>query len=162
MSTRCQIEFYSECPGNSVDAKPDARIYQHSDGYPENMLPELAYLEGVLSKNLPRFGSRLDDPEWCASEFVNQFRLPSDQPYDPMAEQPQTAKPYGPHPGSIYVTQELHSDIAYLYRVTCHAEKWRIDVYLPTFEDYPGSKLLRLEFLEPEPEAPPDAQPPSY
>ena len=51
MSTRCQIEFYD---GEPVDAgEPAARIYKHSDGYPEGILPMLTQVEQVLAKKLP-------------------------------------------------------------------------------------------------------------
>src|SRR5438132_12918772 len=96
MSTRCQIEFYDSVPSGEY-GEPAARIYQHSDGYPGGIIPQLKKLEKVLSKSLPMYGPRNDDHEWAAAEFVSQYR-----------------KPLG---GNIYVTHQLHPDIAFVHFV---------------------------------------------
>ena len=149
MSTRCQIEFYDEPIGNSIDAKPAARIYKHSDGYPEGILPMLKQLEGILSQPLGMYGCRLNDPEWSAAEFVCQFRSCSNESVPKsetvISDYFQDAKARSI--GQIYVTQALHWDIAYLYRVYTvgkKTKKWKVDIYRPTFEPYPGSELVKL------------------
>ena len=109
MSTRCQIEFY---PKNSTE--PYARIYQHFDGYPEEVIPRLRRVEQNLS-DVPQFGNRLDDTGWGAAEFISQFR-----------------KPLG---GDIYVTQYLQDDIEYLYRVVCTPKGYAIRILNGRFQD---------------------------
>jgi hypothetical protein len=111
MSTRAQIEFYDDAPGEF--GNPAARIYQHSDGYPENAeytpLGRLKALEKILAKPAGMYGTRLTDPEWAAAEYINQYREPGS--------------------GGIYVTQNIHGDIEYLYRVICKPKKWEIRVF---------------------------------
>jgi hypothetical protein len=109
MSTRCQIEFYDADPTDA--AEPAARIYKHSDGYPDGVLPLLKTLEKVLAKGNNMYGARLSDPEWAAAEFVSQFR-----------------KKMG---GNIYVTQTIHGDIEYLYRVVCTGKKLEVKIFRP-------------------------------
>lgn len=108
MSTRCNIEFYHDEPGEF--AEPAARIYKHSDGYPEGILPMLKELEETVGQNAGMYGKRTDDPEWCAAEFISKFR------------------PEGG--GNIYVSQQLHGDIDYLYRVIC-GERFKVAVFTP-------------------------------
>ena len=43
------------------------------------------------------YGQRLDDPEWAAAEYITMFRFAMG--------------------GNLYVSQHIHGDIAYLYRV---------------------------------------------
>ena len=143
MSTRCQIEFYSDHPKDVVETHPDARIYKHSDGYPEHIIPMLEKLFEILSRNLPMYGSRENDSEWSAAEFVNEFRYGSSQP----AQDPCKNENYQGY-GNIYVTQNLHPDIEFLYRVTCHSGEWHVDIFEPKFEPYPGDKLVSLEAVE--------------
>lgn len=127
MSTRCQIEFFDD----DTDEKPAARIYQHGDGYPEEILARLKKLEHRLSgkdvslKKVPYpydktkmmwemqriYGPRLHDPEWAAAEYITMFRHAMG--------------------GNIYVTQCLHFDIAYLYRVVCKSEGLQVKVFTP-------------------------------
>src|SRR5579872_3428646 len=99
--TRCNIEFYED-PSASGDVfaelgEPAARIYQHSDGYPEGkcgILVRLKTLQKRLAgkdeslKSLPHpydntktafdyqkiHGTRLDDPEWAAAEYLTMYR----------------------------------------------------------------------------------------
>jgi hypothetical protein len=138
MSTRCQIEFYDANPTDG--AEPQARIYKHSDGYPIGILPMLKYIEGILKKDNRPYGPRLDDPEWAAAEFVTQFRLPSNWPEVPgrIGGEPLfngTGKsPLSRYRGNIYVTQQIHQDIEYLYRVECRPDKWVIRVFGPAYD----------------------------
>ena len=152
MSTRCQIEFYDEPIGNSIDAKPAARIYKHCDGYPKGILPMLKQLEEILLQPIGMHGFRLDHPEWAAAEFVFQFRSCSNEsvPKSETVVSDDFTVAYSIQRksiGQIYVTQELHVDIEYLYRVYTvgkKTKKWKIDIYSPRFEPYPGSKLIAL------------------
>ena len=131
--------------GPIVEAgEPAARIYKHSDGYPKGILPLLNKLENVLRKNLPLFGSRLDDPEWAAAEFISMFRLSS-------AEIPQNSagsverngqRLYG---GNVYVSQQIHPDIEYLYRVICKTDGWNIRIFKPKYGDKPGFDIVGFE-----------------
>src|SRR6266850_810686 len=106
MSTRCQIEFYEANPTDA--AEPEAR---------------------------------LDDPEWAAAEFITQFRLPSNWN---AVEQRVGGEPLfdgtrknfiNRYRGNIYVTQHIHPDIEYLYRVECRSDRWVIHVFTPTYDD---------------------------
>jgi hypothetical protein len=102
-------------------SKLSARIYQHADGYPEGIIPQLRRLEDVVSgKNQTKsvYGSRVDDPEWCAAEFISLFRQSGG--------------------GNVYVSQEIHGDIAYLYKVYCHQDGFRIAVFEP-HQDHAGT-----------------------
>jgi hypothetical protein len=113
MSTRSQIEFYDADATDADFGKPAARIYQHSDGYPlmEDYTPlgRLAALEKILVKGFGMYGSRENDPEWAAAEYVNQYREAGG--------------------GNIYVSQNLHGDIEYLYRVVCKSGGWNVRVF---------------------------------
>ncbi len=131
MSTRCQIEFYD---GEPVDgAEPAARIYNHSDGYPKGILPLLKKLEGVLRKDIPRYGPRLDDPEWAAAEFVSLFRLPSSEVTKEWEGIERNGlRQYG---GTVYVSQQIHPDIEYLYRVICKPTGWDIRIFVPKHDE---------------------------
>lgn len=138
MSTRCQIEFYDANPTDG--AEPQARIYKHSDGYPKGILPMLRYIERLLGKNIPPYGPRLDDPEWAAAEFVTQFRLPSNWREDtkrlggePLIDGTEKV-PLTRYRGNIYITQHLHQDIEYLYRVECRPGKWVVRIYTPNYD----------------------------
>lgn len=102
MSTRAQIEFYHDTDGEF--GEPAARIYQHSDGFPDAKLAftplgRLKTLYKLLKKGFPMYGSRTTDPEWAAAEYISQFREKG--------------------AGGLYVTHAIHGDIEYLYRVVC-------------------------------------------
>jgi hypothetical protein len=126
MSTRCNIEFYYAPEGPGEMGEPAARLYKHSDGYPDGILPLLKKLETLLGKNLPNYGPRKDNPEWAAAEFINQFRTPSNAPKNP-------AEKFGPYFGNIYVSQQIHGDIEFLYRVICHEKKWEVLIFTPVY-----------------------------
>lgn len=147
MSTRCQLEFYD---GGD---KPAARIYQHSDGYPDTkngILARLKKLEHRLSgkdaalKKVPYpydktktmwemqriYGPRLHDPEWAAAEYITMFRTTMG--------------------GNLYVSQDLHFDIAFLYRVVCQSDGLQVKVFtpgevesVPTFKEYQVKTKLK-------------------
>lgn len=129
MSTRCHIQFYDRA---LPVTEPTARIYQHSDGYPdttEGVLWRLKKLYQRLSlkdpqlKKLPHpfdktktahdyaqmYGVRIEDAEWAAAEYITMFRQPMG--------------------GNIYVTSSVHGDEAYLYRVDMTVNPWRVSVY---------------------------------
>src|SRR5712691_7304871 len=107
MSTRCQIEFY-DADSSVTEAEPAARIYKHSDGYPDGILPMLKKLEKILAKNMPMYGPRTDDPEWAAAEFVVQYRVASSAPKDPNHEWKHIGENGDRTRGNIYVSQHLH------------------------------------------------------
>jgi hypothetical protein len=136
MSTRCQIEFYDEYNVTTETfSECTARIYHHSDGYPSYIVPSLHWLEKLLSKPISNYGTRQTDTAWVAAEFVVQHRLRSDQK-TPKHYTTQFAGGYRSH-GCVYIDNQIHGDIEYLYRVIC-AEKWIIRVYRP--EHNPNSK----------------------
>jgi len=138
MSTRCQIEFYDANPTDA--AEPEARLYKHSDGYPKSILPMLKHIESILKKDLATYGPRLDDPEWAAAEFVTQFRLPSNwnEGAERVGGEPLfdgTRRNFiNRYRGNIYVTQHIHPDIEYLYRVECRPDRWVIRIFTPTYD----------------------------
>lgn len=139
MSTRAQIEFYDDQPAGGEFGEPAARIYQHGDGYPSGVLPRLTYLEKLLSKSFGMYGTRSNDPEWAATEFVSQFRLPHNykkpENYAPVALHDGTLRGMLQRiQGSIYVTQTIHSDIAYLYRVVV-SQPWKVLIFKPVYDE---------------------------
>jgi hypothetical protein len=144
MSTRCQIEFYDV--SESEQGEPVARIYKHSDGYPSNILPMLKELEKVLGKDLGIYGTRTNDPEWAAAEFISRYRPPSDAPEN---GEHSAVMHYGrrAYRGQIYVTMQIHPDIAYLYRVTC-GRKWTVQVFTPKLGDGPNFDIVSFEELD--------------
>lgn len=128
--TRCQIEFYDQRAPKlregklTIPRKLAARIYQHADGYPDGkngILERLNQLFHRLSgkdtslKKFPHplehyakqgqtafdhskiYGPRMDDGEWAAAEFITMFRSPMG--------------------GNVYVSHQVHGDIAYRYLV---------------------------------------------
>lgn len=134
MSTRSQIEFYDDIPEGEF-GEPAARIYQHSDGYPDPKLDftplgRLKTLYKLLKKGFPMYGSRTTDPEWAAAEYISQFR-----------EKGQAG---------LYVSQQIHGDIAYLYRVVCKSSGWEIHVFESEYNaayDISGFKELDCRTL---------------
>jgi hypothetical protein len=91
-----------------------ARLYQHADGYPHSIIPDLRRLEDIVSgvnQSKSIYGSRVNDPEWCAAEYVSEFRQPGT--------------------GNIYVSQDRHDDTRFLYKVYCHVDGFHIEVFVP-------------------------------
>ena len=128
MSTRCNIEFYGDIQGEH--SEPAARLYKHSDGYPSSIIPMLRKLERVLAKDIPLYGPRTDDPEWAAAEFISQYRVKSDAPKDPKHSWKHIGEGEYATQGNGYVSQRIHCDIRYLYRVVC-GKKWTIHIFEP-------------------------------
>lgn len=131
MSTRTQIEFW--------DGELVARLYQHSDGYPSVVIPRLRYIEKITSKAIPLYGTRQNDLEYAATEYVVQFRLPHNfkRPKDVKLWQ-SIALPDGTTPknlmlryhGGIYVTQRIHPDVEYVYQIRCTPlGHWQIRIF---------------------------------
>lgn len=100
----------------------------------------LKYIESILTKDNRPYGPRLDDPEWAAAEFVTQFRLSSNLVESPerIGGKPLLDGTYKPplsrYRGSIYVTQQIHQDIEYLYRVECRPDKWVVRIFAPAYD----------------------------
>lgn len=67
MSTRCTINFGHGAPHGEFQA-PVAKIYRHSDGYPNSEHGVLADL-GRFHEALP-VDSRINDPSYLAAKFV--------------------------------------------------------------------------------------------
>ena len=125
MSTRCNIEFY-DGPITTEVSEPAARLYKHSDGYPENgILPLLKATFQACDKGFGLYGRRTSDPEWCAAEFISMHRDRGG--------------------GNIYVSQQNHGDIEYLYRVVCLPETWEVLIFQPEYDkqyDITGYKQI--------------------
>lgn len=141
MSTRCQIWFacdWKDEQGNTAFAK----VYQHSDGYPDTatgVIAELrklyalvslspaavkelkkqphplaaygdSYKEKTLADYVPMYGTRVDDAEWCAAEFITMFRKPMS--------------------GNYYVAAGgMHGDEDYKYIVRV-GKSWTVEMYV--------------------------------
>jgi len=103
-------------------------------------LPFKPPLLSLGKKDHRPYGPRLDHPEWAAAEFVRQFRLPTNWNgvQESIGGEPLhdgTIKPYlGCYRVNVYVTQHVHQDIEYLYRVECPPEKWVVRIYTPTYD----------------------------
>lgn len=61
MSTRCCINF---CEGKTIFAK----VYRHSDGYPEGVKPDLQEFFETVEKQTK--DTRFDDPTYLAAKYV--------------------------------------------------------------------------------------------
>lgn len=65
MSTRSQLGFYRTEPTNATLTKWEALIYRHSDGYPEEVLPDIIpFLKWWKSKR------GINDLEYCAARLL--------------------------------------------------------------------------------------------
>lgn len=136
--TRCNISFFDspitlDIDGLLIHGEPAARLYQHTDGYPDTktgILERLNRLHRRLSPKDPWikkqkhphawakkgetlasyvriYGQRCDDPEWAAAEYITMFR-------QSMC-------------GNVYVSQTVHDDIAYHYLVdVSDPSAWRV------------------------------------
>ena len=61
MSTRCVVNF-------GYNDEVEAKIYRHSDGYPEGVLPDLKTFFSDVKKQTQ--DTRFDDPTYLAAKFV--------------------------------------------------------------------------------------------
>lgn len=67
MSTRCNIHF-TETWGDGGQQNLLANVYQHSDGYPDGVLPELQeFFEAVEAQTSD---TRFTDAQYLAAKFV--------------------------------------------------------------------------------------------
>jgi hypothetical protein len=104
MSTRCQIQIKSQ--GEIYPCK----IYIHSDGYPENILP---FLEDFTNKF---HGNRGDDAEYFVAQYLIHLAIKEyeEQNKDPRYQQNPDYKIDKRYTG-FGVSTEIHGDIEYLY-----------------------------------------------
>jgi len=63
MSTRCCIHFHAN--GNAM---PSSIVYRHSDGYPEDVLPDLDRFFSEVENQTT--DTRFGDPSYLAAKFV--------------------------------------------------------------------------------------------
>jgi hypothetical protein len=153
MSTRCQVQFFHE--GTKLTDAPAAMVYHHSDGYPSYIVPLLRYLESVLTTPQGNgLGTRQDDPEYAAAEFVSQFRLPHDRKFeanpvdfDALNKERNAGLPEGLYrsQGNIYISQHLHGDIEFLYKIICKSGGWEIRIFDIT-DDVTTVEMAKLDF----------------
>lgn len=61
MSTRCVINF-------GTDGEVEAKIYRHSDGYPDGVLPDLQEFFAEVERQTS--DTRFNDPCYLAAKFV--------------------------------------------------------------------------------------------
>lgn len=99
MSTRCQIAIKD---GNGLHS---IKIYKHSDGYPNGVLPTLKpFVKNFVAQRGP-------DIEYCLAQIVRRFAIKEYSDYNGIE----------PIPAYRYVgwgiDTELHGDIEYLYVV---------------------------------------------
>lgn len=74
MSTRCVLNFHE-----NENSEPEAKVYRHSDGYPEGVLPDLEKFFNDVIENC-HGNTRFDDPSYLAAKFVvwqMDYALPS-------------------------------------------------------------------------------------
>jgi hypothetical protein len=103
MSTRSNIHFTDK--GSDYVA---ANIYRHSDGYPENVLPDLdKFFADVAAQTTD---TRFSDPEYLAAKFVVWQAL----------RESGSDRPLG-FLGVGIMTQDA-GDAAYIYTVACHPD----------------------------------------
>ena len=117
MSTRCQILFRSEDgTENGGVSYEEAQIYQHSDGYPEGVLPEL------LEFYKWNVGENFDVPSSAANFIYYEKRKM--ESYDSGEgkrfnfKTPKTDSFVRMEFGIEKTNHEIHGDEEYLYRIT--------------------------------------------
>lgn len=175
MSTRSQIDFvvkgeYTLKNGKKKKYEDYRRVYRHSDGYPEGVLPDL---KEFLAWN----GCRNSDVEYTAANFLywskrkmeEQFWKPKSKNRNdtPRGILPDEEREKWSDTGSTNMSwlhigfgvcdpKEFHGDIAYYYRVILEAYKVgiKIEVYKVEQKDYSkpvtmkSMKLIKTEVIE--------------
>lgn len=70
MSTRSTINFGYDEPDDQNG--PTAKVYRHSDGYPDAVLPDLAEFFRAVREQCEgtMFGTRFNDPSYLAAKYV--------------------------------------------------------------------------------------------
>lgn len=127
-STRCQIELYTAFEDGTVEKKPEAVLYHHSDGYPDFMKPKLERFLKATYELMKKAGHGYWwDGERVAAVMIMLSAEDYSQPLIPYS----TNRPdhyasgasmdavYRPN-GGIPVFQpacQRHGDIEYLYKV---------------------------------------------
>lgn len=110
MSTRSTINFGYGSPSNTGENKPTAKIYRHSDGYPEGVLPDLKrFFTEVEDQTRGGYsGSRFNDPSYLAAKFVvwqaGEYARDPEKPLEFL---------------SVGVLDEDPGDIAFTYWIDC-------------------------------------------
>jgi hypothetical protein len=121
MSTRCVINF---CDGDEVVAK----IYRHSDGYPDTEHGVLADLQRFFETVKTQcdgtiYGTRFDDPSYLAAKFVVWQAMENAvyvHPYNlPEVKRKGLALTQPLNFGSLGILMTDPSDIEYRYFVDC-------------------------------------------
>ena len=107
MSTRCIINFGV---GSSIDAK----VYRHSDGYPDGILPDLKkFFKDVMAQTKDTW---FDDPSYLAAKFVVwQASLYAQKLDDKFQYVPAEMLDFT----GVGICQENPGDIDYEYFVDC-------------------------------------------
>lgn len=130
MSTRTQIRFVDPS-GNRV-----AQVYNHSDGYPGSIIPELAELRDTLQEQ-----GWIRGPEYAAAQFILLRKLGSmplyasdlDDDADPFdVSNYDKARFLGGH-GVENPADNIHGDEEYIYEVTIpldreERDQWEVKV----------------------------------
>jgi hypothetical protein len=128
MSTRCQIDFIAKWKDDKGKLHVEKRrVYRHSDGYPESVIPALkAFLKWLTSEPQPRpFG----DVEYTAANFIywSKKRL-----FDWVTSGPKKDGKYlkgWEKLGFGVCSSDFHRDIEYFYEVIECKRRITVRVY---------------------------------
>ena len=83
MSTRSTTHFYYTDPSNDPEAKPEAIVYRHHDGYPEGAGADLLKFIEQVKKECTgtSYGTRFNDPSYLSAKYLT-FLVTEGYKYD--------------------------------------------------------------------------------
>jgi hypothetical protein len=118
MSTRSVIEFASKWGNGRVEAK----VYKHSDGYPDGDSGNLAVLRSFFDTvQAQTRDTRFDDPAYLAAKFVVFLAAGYSRKYvwDCETHEGHYEKTYPLDFLSVGVVEDIPVDVEYVYTVHC-------------------------------------------
>jgi hypothetical protein len=110
VSTRCTFHFETKVKDQTVT---DAIVYQHSDGYPEGVLPELE--EFFATVEAEASDTRYTDPSYLAAKFVVWLAREFTKPTTWAPDRKQGSLDFL----SVGICQRDPGDIEYRYHLDC-------------------------------------------
>jgi len=111
MSTRCQVGFYKKNCKVNLLKDYEALLYHHCDGYPENMIPDMAPL--LINFNIHR---GINDLEYAAACLITYWKIGySSKSY--VKKQGYRGKAPFFNYLSVGICSSFHGDIDYFYAI---------------------------------------------
>jgi len=127
MSTRCNViisETFTYRAGNGkpVSKTKETVFYRHSDGYPETVLPELEKLSDWIKRGLLR-GDLIQSSAWLVIigaivyNTIPKFKTEATEGGTEYGVLDSIEDPKDWKAGAYEITDGIHGDISYLYRL---------------------------------------------